>query len=68
MRKTKDLNATFNCKAIQQNIQDITSIKQRLTQTRTDFQRNSNETNRLKENLSQVFFCCLIKENLARTQ
>ncbi len=53
MRKTKELNTTFNNKTLNQNIQDINATKQRFTQSRTDFQRNINETIKLKEHIAK---------------
>lgn len=54
MRKIKELNSTFSSKALYQNIQEIVTIKQKLTQTRTEHQRNLNETSKLKDQISQV--------------
>jgi len=51
MRKIKDLNLTFKRKALNQNIQDIITLKQKLKQSKTEMQRNLNETNNLKEQL-----------------
>ena len=54
IRKIKELNSTFSSKALNQNIQDILSVKQKLTQTRTEHQRNLNETGKLKDQITQV--------------
>lgn len=54
MRKTKELNSTFTSKSLYQNIQDLASVKQKLTQSRTEFQRNVNETIKLKEQIAYV--------------
>ncbi len=48
------MNSAFHSKTIQQNIQDIGDVKHQLTQTRTEYQRNLNEKNKLKDQLSRV--------------
>lgn len=53
MKKTKELNSTFNNKTLNQNIQDINATKQHFTQSRTEFQRNINETIKLKEQIAK---------------
>ena len=55
MKKIKELNVTFTSRALHQNIQDIITLKQKLKQSKTDMQRNLNETNKLKGQISQVF-------------
>ena len=54
MKKTKELNLTFNSRGLHQNIQDIITLKQKLKQSRTEMQRNFNEANNLKGQISQV--------------
>lgn len=54
IRKIKEINSTFSSKALNQNIQDIIWVKQKLTQTRTEHQRNLNETAKLKDQITQV--------------
>jgi hypothetical protein len=54
MRKMKELNSAFNNKSLYQNIQDITMVKQKLNQSRTELQRNFNETSKLKEQITSV--------------
>ena len=54
VRKIKELNSTFSSKALHSNIQEIISVKQKLTQSRTEHQRNVNETTKLKDQISQV--------------
>ena len=54
IRKTKELNSTFTSKSLHQNIQEIATVKQKLTQTRTELQRNVNETKNLKDQIGQV--------------
>lgn len=56
MRKIKELNATFSSRSLHQNIQEIISVKQKLTQSRTEFQRNCNETSKIKGQIAHVIF------------
>jgi len=53
-RKLKELNSAFNSRTLNQNIHEIISVKQRLTQTGTELQHNLNESNKLKEQISKV--------------
>ena len=54
MKKTKELNLTYNNKGLQENIQEILTTKQKLTQTKTEVQHNLNETIKLKNNVQLV--------------
>ena len=54
MRRVKELNAAFNTKLFQNNLQDIASVRQQLSQSRIELRRNANESTKLKEQLSQV--------------
>ena len=57
MRRVKELNAAFNTKLFQNNLQDIASVRQQLSQSRIELRRNANESTKLKEQLSQVIWC-----------
>ena len=54
IRKTKEINSTFNSKLLHQNIQEIVSVKQKLAQSRTELQQNCNEAKKLKDHIAQV--------------
>ena len=56
MKKTKEMNLTYNSKDLQENIKEIMATSQRLTQTRTEVQHNMNEIVKLKNNIQQVCF------------
>lgn len=60
MRKVKELNSAFSSKIIHQNIQEILTLKQNITQSQTEFQRNINEVAKLKENIIQV--CTIVNK------
>jgi recombination DNA repair RAD52 pathway protein len=55
VRKIKELNSAFSNKLLNQNIQEIATVKQKLTQSRTELQRNCNEAVKLKGLIAQVF-------------
>lgn len=53
MKKTKELNLTYNNKDLQENIKEIMATSQKLTQTKTEVQHNVNEIVKLKTNIQQ---------------
>jgi 5-methylcytosine-specific restriction endonuclease McrBC GTP-binding regulatory subunit McrB len=55
-RKLKELNSVFNSRTLNQNINEIITVKQRLAQTSTELQHNVNEAIKLKEKISKVNF------------
>lgn len=66
MKKTKELNLTYNSRGLHQNIQDIITLKQKLKQSRTEMQRNFNEATKLKGQIGQELrnaeICSLLKD------
>ncbi len=64
IKKTKELNLSYNNKDLNQNIQEISKIKQKLTHSKTELQRNYNECSKLKNHVTQVNKKILIFKNL----
>lgn len=60
IKKTKELNASFNNKLLVSNLNDINSTKQRLTQSKIELQRNVNEASKVKSATVQVSVCCCL--------